>query len=134
MTQTQETAMSINREEREHLATMVVQIMDDWNLEPSVQVALLGLPAKTRPRELLRLRRGTAVPDEDAVLERCQHILRIHHALELLFAKNPALQPAWITDPGNRNFDCSPLQVMVEGGIDGMRRVSRLLECRDDWD
>ena len=127
--------MELNHEERSRLAVAIVRTLDDWGVGAAEQVALIGLPENTRPREIMRYRRGTALPDEEDVIQRCQHIIGIHHALELLFAHNPKFPGLWVTDPANRHFDGSPVDVMLREGVEGMARVRRLLERGSDyWD
>lgn len=112
---------------------MVVAILDEWGLDAAAQIALLGLPARTRPREMIRYRRGTALPGDAEVLERCRQIVCIHHALALLFPHNPYMAAAWVSASGNRYFGRAPLSVMLEEGLAGMTAVCDLLENRSEW-
>ena len=126
--------MELSYEERTDLTTVVIGTLDEWGLTPSEVIAVLGLPARTRPRELVRYRQGQPLPEDEAILESCRHILAIQHTLELIFPHNPGLSAAWATDPGNRYFGCAPVEVMLREGLMGIRRVRDLLECRSDWE
>jgi len=125
--------VDLNEQERGDLAMVAIKVMDSWGLEAEEQIILLGLPEKTRKRELNRYRHGSALPQEMAIIDRCRHILRIHHALELMFPLNPALSNAWVTDPGNRSFGKAPAAVMLDEGMEGIRRVCGILENEAEW-
>lgn len=125
--------MDLTQEERSRLAVAIVHTLDDWGVGPVEQIGLIGLPEKTRPRDITRYRNGTALPDDEEVIQRCQHIIGIHHALQLIFAHNPQFPGLWITDPANRHFDGSPVEMMLREGLSGMARVRRLLENGSDW-
>lgn len=120
-------------EERCQLATVVVKTLDEWGLTAAQAVVVMGLPDRTRSREIVRYRQGTALPDDEAVIERCGHVLAIQHGLDLLFPHNPLMAAAWITDPGNRLFGRSPLEVMLDEGLKGLRRVRRCVEHGSEY-
>lgn len=124
--------IQLSDEERTYLTSLVIGVLDDWGIEQKDQVALLGIP-NARPREITRLRRGAALPQDEAVIERCKHILGIHHALQLVFPHNPHMPNFWVTCT-NRQFNKTPLEVMLEEGIDGIRRVRGHLDCTSTWD
>lgn len=126
--------MELNQEERSRLAVAIVHTLDDWGIGAAEQVTLIGLPDKTRPREITRYRNGTPLPDDEEVIQRCRHIIGIHHALELIFAHNPRFPGLWLTDPANRHFEGSAVDVMLREGLPGMARVRRLLESGSEWD
>lgn len=126
--------MELNQEERGRLAVAIVNTLDEWGVGAAEQVRLIGLPEDTRPREITRYRRGTALPDDEEIIQRCQHIIGIQHALQLIFAHNPQFPGLWITDTANRHFDGSPVDVMLREGLGGMARVRKLLEPGSDWE
>jgi len=125
--------MELNHEERGCLAVAIVRTLDDWGIGAAEQVTLIGLPEKTKPREITRYRNGTALPEDRDIIQRCQHIIGIHHALQLIFAHNPQFPGLWVTDPKNRHFNGSAVDVMLREGVDGMARVRRLLERGSDY-
>ncbi len=115
------------------LASRIMSLLDAWKVEPAQRVTLLGLPADTRPRHLSRYREGAPFPHDQEVLTRAENFLSIHDALYTTFPHNQAMARMWITTP-NRYFDNhTPLQIMLEGGMEGIRRVRRHLDCTENW-
>lgn len=127
--------IELNYEERLRLGALVMEVLDDWGIEGNVQMSLLGMPEKTRPRELNRLRSGsTPFPESDDSVQRARHILGIQNALHLIFPRNPHMPAFWLTNPNNRQFGRAPLEVMIEEGLSGMSRVWGHLDCTQGWD
>ncbi len=122
-----------NQQDREQLATLVMGVLDDWNIREEYQINLLGLPEDTAVRELTKFSRGKALPDDDALLQRAVHIIGIHQALHVVFPLNPKMPGFWLTTR-NRYFRGQPLTVMLEEGLAGMDRVWRHLDCTRNWD
>jgi hypothetical protein len=114
----------LSPEEQEALARTVVNIMDNWKVAPEHQVILLGLPEGTKPRALTRHRQGQALPNETEVLERCQHLLSIQTSLDTMFPHNTAMADYWVTTANSYFNDKSPLEIMLEEGLPGIRLVA----------
>ncbi|MCB1876920.1 MAG: DUF2384 domain-containing protein [Chromatiales bacterium] len=126
-------AMIFNHDERVAMAQMTMDALDHWKVEPGDQLALLGLTGRMKARALVRFRQGDALPDEEDLLTRASHLIRIGEALHTSFPHNAAMAGYWITTP-NRNFNNStPLQVMLNNGIDGIRQVHGALDCTQMW-
>lgn len=119
--------------EREQLAILVMGVLDDWNIREEYQLRLLGLPAATPGRELTRLSRGKALPDDDDVLQRAVHLIGIEQALSVVYPLNRRMAGFWLTTR-NRFFRGAPMTVMLEEGLGGMDRVWRHLDCTRNWE
>jgi len=115
------------------IARSVMSLLHDWEVEPAQQVALLGLPPETKPRELSRYRSGTPFPHDRDLLVRARHLLSISNSLDTAFPHNPMLANFWVTT-GNEFFgNRAPLELMLEHGVDGIERVARYLDNSFDW-
>lgn len=124
---------ALNHEERCILARLVMETLDDWQIDPGDQLALLGLPEGTRTRELTRLRGGAPFPDDTLQVSRARHILGIQSSLHMIFPHNRNMPAFWLHH-GNRYFPDSPLSVMIDDGLPGMHRVWSHLDCTQNWD
>lgn len=121
-------------DERTDFARAALNIMDGWGLEPDQQIALLGMPTDTKPRELVRFRNGSApLPDERELLVRVRCLLSIQHSLESAFPHNPILANYWVTTANQYFNDHTPLSVMLRDGVEGMEWIARYLDGSEQW-
>ena len=120
------------QQEREQLATVVMGVLNEWNIREEFQLALLGLPEETATRELTKFGRGKALPDEPDLLDRAVHIIGINQALHVVFPLNPKMPGFWLTTR-SRFFRGAPLTIMLEEGLSGMDRVWSHLDCTRNW-
>lgn len=118
---------------RASLARTVLEILDDWDLDPADQLRLLGLGDRMRPRQLIRLRNGEPLPEDTAVLRRASAILAIHRALQTMYPHSAVAADHWVLSRNPRFMGRTPLELMIEGGLDGMERVVRYLDGSADW-
>jgi len=117
----------------ERLTRSTLEVLHDWGLDHTHEVALLGLPMDTKARVMVRHRQGEALPQDEDLLLRSRCILEIGHALHSAFPHNPNLAHLWVTTVSPRFGDRSPLQVMLEEGLPGMERILSHLQGHDTW-
>jgi len=118
---------------REQMTRSVMATLQGWGLSGDAQRMLLGLPADMRARKMNQFRSGQALPDEPEVLLRAQLILQIGNAVASLFPHNLSVANYWITTQ-NRHFgQRTPLDVMLDGGVEAMERVVAHLNGTGDW-
>lgn len=127
------TIIDMDQHRRVQLAQTVLGILQGWDLSPEAQCALLGLPEGTKSRKLNQLRSGTAFPENDAMLLRAHYILSIQNAVESMNPHNAAVGNFWVTTPNAFFNERTPLQVMLERGVDGMEIVVAHLNGTNDW-
>ncbi len=124
---------AFTEQERVELAHMMMGLFDDWKVSPPDQVTLLGLGEKIKPRALSRYRQDTPLPEDQEVLLRVKHLVLISEALQTSFPHNAAMATYWISTP-NRTFNHqTPLAVMLNRGLDGIRRIHGHLDCTQTW-
>lgn len=127
-------AVELSDSERTRLGQVVTEIFDGWGIKDELQIKLLRLPQKTKPRQLTRFRHGQQpLPQEEELLERAKHILGIQHSLELMFPRNQSMPNFWLRNR-NRALKGVPLIIMLETGLIGMGRVWRTLDCTQNWE
>lgn len=127
-------AVELSDGERTVLGQVVTEILDKWGIKDDLQIVLLGLPEKTKPRQLTRYRQGQQpLPQDDELLTRAKHVLGIQNALEFMFPLNKSMPNFWLRNR-NRSLKGIPLTIMLETGLLGMERVWRVLDCTQNWD
>ena len=104
------------------------RIAEAWGLTVAEQRALLGWPAKSTFHKYKGEDYGTLAFD---TLTRISLVLGIYKALQVLYP-DATLADAWVKLPNtNPLLGGRPaLTLMVEGGIDGLLQVRRLLDAR----
>jgi len=125
--------VQLNDTERTNLAMLVMSILDEWRVAPEDQVAMLGFPQGTKPRELSRYRQGTTpFPDDKDILNHAEHVLGIHESLHVVFPLNRNMPGFWLKNR-NKALKGIPLHIMLDEGLSGMHRVWRQLDCTINW-
>ena len=100
-----------------------------WNLSVNQQRGLLGWPAHSTYHKYKAGKTGTLSFD---MLSRISLVLGIYKALHILYPQ-PELADQWIKLRNANPLlggDKPPLELMIDGGIDGLHRVRRLLDAR----
>lgn len=124
----------LNLEDRLQLARMILNLLEEWGVEPAGQVLLLGLPEETKPRSMARYGRDLPLPEDAEVMERVEHLVGIADALRTSFPRNARMGTLWLNQRNNRFDDRVPLDVMLEDGLAGVIAVRAHLDCAFDWD
>jgi hypothetical protein len=104
------------------------RVADGWGLDSEEQRGLLGWPARST---LYTWKAGRAVTLPYDTLIRLSLVLGIYKALHVLYP-DPALADGWVRLP-NRNAlfgGRTPAACMVDGGIETLTAVRRLLDAR----
>ena len=114
------------RENRERLARMVVQLFDHWQLSAPDQASLLGLSPASRAT-VARYRNGEPLADNTDLLARAGHLLGIHKALRVLFPHDRDLAYRWVSTSNRKFGDRKPLETLKQG-YEGILTVRRYLD------
>jgi hypothetical protein len=104
------------------------KVADDWQLSVNEQRALLGWPAASTYHKYKAREYGTLSYD---TLTRLSLILGIYKSLQVLYPEQP-FADAWVKLPNSNPVfaGATPLSLMIDGGIDALFRVRRLLDGR----
>lgn len=99
-----------------------------WRLTVEQQRGLLGWPASSTFHKYKSGDHGTLSFD---TLTRISLVIGIYKNLQVLYPE-PTFADGWVRMPNSHEFfgGHPPLQLMVDGGIDGLYRVRRLLDAR----
>lgn len=124
---------ALTAEDRNHLGRMVVNLLDDWGIKASDQVAMLALPRGTPTRMLRRYHEDTPLPDDPLVMQRVEHLIGIGDALRTTFPRNAGIGLHWLKQPCKRLRRRRPLDIMVEDGLKGLITVRTHLDCSFAW-
>lgn len=124
----------LNYEERVALSRIVMDILHRWKLSNDAKITLLDLPAETRNRSLHKYSDDTPLPDEANVMLRVEHLLAISEALRTMYPMNAYMAERWLRVPHRRFAKRSPMQMMLEEGLDGLVSVRAELDVTFAWD
>lgn len=108
-------------------AQLVGRLFEIWNLTATEQASLIGIPLAV---EATLGDRGAdhASFFSEEVTERFGHLLAIHAKLRTLFPMNRELAYRWMSTK-NKAFDCrTPLAVVQDHGVEGMRMIRAYLD------
>lgn len=105
-----------------------LNIVDTWRLSGEEQRALLGWPPEST---FYNYKAGRVAMLPYDMLMRISLVLGIYKGLHILYPE-PALADGWVRMPNTHPlFGGKPaLALMIEGGMDGLYQVRRLLDGR----
>jgi hypothetical protein len=103
-------------------------IANSWQLSVKEQLALLGFPAPSTYHKYKAGQIGTLSYD---TLTRVSLLLGIYKALHILYPDD-TVADNWIKQPNSNQLfgGRSAISLMMDGGIDGLYQVRRLLDGR----
>ena len=120
-------------EDQVSLTKGIMEILDGWGVPPAAIITLLALPEKTPTRAIRRYRENTPFPLTAEVEERIEHIIGITDALRTSYPHNPNMGAMWIRQRSKKLNDQIPLNIILEGGLDGVIEIRKHLDCSYDW-
>lgn len=123
----------LNLEDRITMTRAMVGLLDSWGVRPADQLALLALPAGTRPGAIRQFRQGTPFPEDIRIMERVEHFIGIADALRTSYPRNGHMGAIWMNKVNHRFDNRTPLAAMLEEGLDGIIAVRTHLDCAYDW-
>lgn len=115
------------------LTRSVMELLDDWKLNSQDRIILLGLPDEIRVRHLEQYRKDKAFPDSEIVNEHLVHLVGIADALRTTYPRNIEMGTIWLKKSHKRLNNHSPLDLMTQEGLPGIRRVRGVLDCSYEW-
>jgi hypothetical protein len=109
-------------ENRKLIAEILVELFKQWELHELNQAELLGL------KSMAKLKHGNPLPDTGHILERAGHLLAIHRALIKLYPTQENKRNQWITRANLEFNHTTPLKIMLEEELDGIKKVREFVE------
>ena len=125
--------INLTPDEQIVLTVRIMEILDSWGLSSAEIISLIALPDKTPTRALRRYRDNTAFPVSQESDERIGHIIGITDALRTSYPHNPHMGKMWMRQKSKKLNNQIPLQIIVEGGLDGIIEIRKHLDCSYDW-
>ena len=124
----------LNEQTRIELARLVMILLDNWGLSNAEKLSLLDFPDSSRVRSMRQYYNGKPFPDDPNVMQRVEHLVGIADALRTSYPLNENMPAFWL-NKNNRLFgDRTPLNCMLEDGLDGIVAVRIHLDCAYDWE
>lgn len=124
----------INEETRIELARLIMSLLDNWGLSNTEKLNILAFPDATRARSMRQYYNGKPLPDNSKVLERVEHLVGIADALHTSYPLNEYMPKFWLNKSNKLFGDRTPLNCMLEDGLDGIVAVRIHLDCAYDWE
>lgn len=125
--------INLTPDEQIVLTVRTMEILDSWGLSSKEIISLIALPEKTPTRALRRYRDNTAFPVSQELEERIAHIIGITDALRTSYPHNPHMGKMWMRQKSKKLNNQIPLQIIVDGGLDGIVEIRKHLDCSYDW-
>ncbi|OAD19984.1 hypothetical protein THIOM_004341 [Candidatus Thiomargarita nelsonii] len=123
----------ITLQKRIALTHVIMDILENWRVKAVDQIKILDLPKGTRSRALRRYHENTPLPNASNVMERVEHLLAISEALRTTYPHNSEMGTYWINQAHRRFENRSPLNTIIEDGLDGLMSVRVHLDCAYAW-
>ena len=114
-------------EERKKMAKMVTRLFELWGLSTADQLELLGL-SRTSRSQLIKYRKGGALPSSRDMLDRIGWLLSIHKNLRLLYPQSENIRYSWVNRRNQVLNAQKPIDLMKENGLIGIANVARYLD------
>lgn len=114
---------------RVRMTRYVMHLLDEWELNAEQQVNVLALPEGTRTRVLRSFRDDTPLPDTDDVNQRVEHILAIDDALHTTYPHSDKMGNLWMRRAHRRFRQRTPVNTIIEDGLQGLVSVRMHLDC-----
>jgi len=123
----------LSHQDRLDLTHKTMNLLGDWGVSNADQVLLLGMPEGTRARHMGRYGEAQAFPSEYDIFVRVEHFIGIADALHTSFPRNAHMGKFWLNQRNKRFGNRTPLNFMLEDGINGIVAVRVHLDCAYDW-
>ncbi len=109
-----------------------MRVFSDWELQSGEIAKILGVEGRLA-RRMAEWRDGRFLPDSQ-LEERLEHLIGIIEALRTTFPQNKEMGKVWINIPHRRlNNNQTPLEKIVQDGLDGLVWVRAELDCTFAW-
>jgi hypothetical protein len=115
------------------LTEVMSHIFRIWGVSSETQRSLLGLSPVAAEGLRAPLEEGGAFPAREECLDRAEQLMAIHECLRTAYPRSGAMAAHWLKQPHRRMDLRTPLDVMLEDGLPGLKQVRGLLDCTQNW-
>ena len=109
-------------EARAALVEAIFALFERWHVHELNQARLLGVDSVSE------IKRNKFPDDASQVLENIGQLLAIDRALFKFFPYEPTARDQWVFVPQSKLGNETPFAIMLEQGLEGIRKVRELLE------
>ncbi len=124
---------NLSLEDRVNLSRLLMSVLQKWEVDAGQQRSLLGMPDSAKGSDLRKLQGGKPFPEDEHMLSRAEHLLAIDDCLRTAYPRSSHMASYWLHQASRHFGQRTPLRVMLEGGMDGLRRVRGHLDCTQGW-
>ena len=124
---------NLSTEQKIEFTQMVMEMLDDWGVSHSDKLILLALPDSVKVRSVRKYYSGEPLPENAQVFERIDHLMGIADALRTSFPLNYQMAAFWLNRKNQRFNNQTPLEFMLQGGLNSVVAVRTHLDCAWDW-
>jgi hypothetical protein len=124
---------NLSTEQKIEFTQMVMEMLDDWGVSHSDKLILLALPDSVKVRAVRKYYSGEPLPENTQVFERIDHLMGIADALRTSFPLNYQMAAFWLNRKNQRFNNQTPLEFMLQGGLNSVVAVRTHLDCAWDW-
>ena len=97
----------LNKSEKGVLSSMIIKLLDSWEVDSADKIKLLSLPDNTPTRSIRKYRNCTPFPENDVLLEKIEHLIGIADALRTTYPRNMHMGPQWMNKPHQPSYKYS---------------------------
>ncbi len=115
------------------MTRITMNLLGEWGVSGTNQVMLLGMPEGTRARHMSRYGEEKAFPTDCDTFVRAEHFIGIADALRTSYPRNIHMGKFWLNNRNKRFKNQTPLNYMLESGLNGIVAVRVHLDCAYDW-
>ena len=124
----------LSEENRIELARLVMTLLDNWGLSNAEKINILNFPDSQPVRSMRQYYDGKPLPVDSDVLQRVEHIVGIADALRTSYPLNDRMPAFWLNKTNKLFGGRTPLNCMLQDGLDGIVAVRVHLDCAYDWE
>ena len=123
----------LSDQDRLDLTRITMNLLGNWGVSDANQVLLLAMPEGTRARHMSRYGEEQAFPADYDIFARVEHFIGIADALRTSYPRNAHMGKFWLNQRNKRFGNRTPLNFMLEDGLNGIVAVRVHLDCAYDW-
>lgn len=111
-------------ESRKAVIEVVLALLTRWGINEVNQAELLGVA------KLSDLQVSELPPDDTSVFQRIGHLLAIERELSQLYPYQPKKHDRWVIEPQEKLDGQTPLAIMLDQSIEGMKHIRHILKSQ----
>ena len=124
---------SLTNEEKIEFTKQIMAMLDNWGVSHENKILLLALPDEVKTRMVRRFYIDRPLPITSQVMQRLDHLMGIADAIRTSYPLNAQMASFWLNKKNHRFENQTPLDYMLQGGIENVVAIRAHLDCAWDW-